>query len=99
DPGGAMTRLTLFLLLAASAAGAWQSGGTQPPAGQQRVFKSRANFVRVDVYPTRDGQPVQDLAAADFEIQEDGAPQVVDTFEHIVIPPAAPQGAHSARNT
>ena len=94
-----MTRLTLLLLLAASAAGALQSGGAQQPAGQQPVFKSRANFVRVDVYPTRDGRPVEDLGAADFEIQEDGAAQAVDTFEHIVIRPAGPQATRSEPNT
>jgi VWFA-related protein len=94
-----MTRLTLLLLLAASAAGALQSGSSQQAAGQQPVFKSRANFVRVDVYPTANGQPVQDLTAADFEIQEDGAAQAVDTFEHIVIRPAGPQATRAEPNT
>ena len=39
----------------------------------------------MDVYPTRDGQPVLDLKAADFAIEEDGVPQKVDSFEHIVV--------------
>jgi VWFA-related protein len=47
--------------------------------------------VRVDVYPTQDGKPVLDLAASDFEIAEDGTPQKVETFEHIVVRPAGPQ--------
>jgi VWFA-related protein len=58
----------------------------QPP-----TFRTEANFVRVDVYPTHDGQPVVDLAATDFEIAEDGVPQKVDTFEHVVVRPAGPQ--------
>ena len=58
----------------------------QPP-----TFRTGSNLVRVDVYPTRDGQPVVDLAATDFEISEDGVPQKVATFEHVVVRPAGPQ--------
>jgi len=47
--------------------------------------------VRVDAYPPRNGEPVQDLTADDFEILEDGAPQKVESFEHIVVRPAGPQ--------
>jgi VWFA-related protein len=48
----------------------------------------------VDVYPTRNGQPVQDLRAEDFELLENGAPQQIQAFEHIVLTPA---GAQSTR--
>src|SRR6185312_15521222 len=44
------------------------------------------NFVRVDVYPTRNGVPVDDLTQADFQIAEDGAAQQIESFEHIVVP-------------
>jgi VWFA-related protein len=47
--------------------------------------------VRVDVYPTKDGKPVLDLTAADFQIAEDGVAQKVESFEHIVVRPAGPQ--------
>jgi VWFA-related protein len=63
----------------------------QPPAqqGQQAqqppVFRAGANFVRVDAYPTVGGKPVMDLKQEDFELSEDGVPQKVDTFEHVVI--------------
>jgi VWFA-related protein len=46
--------------------------------------------VRVDVFAAKDGIPVQDLTAADFELFEDNVPQKIDTFEHVVIDPAAP---------
>jgi VWFA-related protein len=63
--------------------------GQQPPAaaqGQQPpTFRGGANFVRVDVYPTAGGKPVMDLKQEDFEVQEDGVPQQVQTFEHIVV--------------
>jgi len=67
-----------------------QSQSQQPPA-QPPTFRTGSNLVRVDVYPTRDGQPVVDLAATDFEISEDGVPQKVATFEHVVVRPAGPQ--------
>ena len=38
---------------------------------------------------TIDGVPVEDLTAADFRITEDGVAQKIQTFEHIVIEPAA----------
>ena len=60
----------------------------QPPAqqGQQPpVFRAGTNFVRVDAYPTADGKPVMDLKQEDFELSEDGVPQKVETFEHVVI--------------
>jgi VWFA-related protein len=58
-----------------------------PSPPQQPTFRTTINFVRVDVYPTADGKPVPDLSKADFEILEDGVPQTVDTFEHVVIRP------------
>ena len=48
------------------------------------------NFVRVDVYPTKDGKPLQGLKAEDFEVLEDGVVQQIKSFEHIVITPAGP---------
>jgi VWFA-related protein len=47
--------------------------------------------VRVDVYPTHDGLPVDDLTAADFRISEDGVLQKIESFEHIAVS-AAPEG-------
>jgi VWFA-related protein len=60
----------------------------QPP---RPTFRTGANYVRVDVYPTKDGGPVLDLSKDDFEILEERAPQKIDQFEHIVIRAAGPQ--------
>src|SRR5205814_1839780 len=66
----------------------------QPPAATppqptgQPPFRGGTNFVRVDVYPTRNEIPVEDLTAADFDVAEDGKPQKIETFEHIKIEPA-----------
>lgn len=67
-----------------------------PPTAEQQpgprpTFRTEANFVRVDAYPTKDGTPVLGLTAADFEIAEDGVPQRIEQFEHVVVRPAGPQ--------
>jgi VWFA-related protein len=58
----------------------------QPPR-----FRADVNLVRVDAYPLRDGKPVFDLKAEDFEVFEDGALQKIATFEHVIVRPAGPQ--------
>ena len=80
-----------------------QSGA--PPQQQQKqeqqppVFRTEANFVRVDAYPTRNGQPVLDLKAEDFEIFEDDKPQKIETFDHVLISPAGPEAQRSEPNS
>ena len=41
--------------------------------------------MRVDVYPTKDGQPVNDLTRDDFEVVEDKTPQRIEQFEQVQI--------------
>jgi VWFA-related protein len=104
--GSSMTLVRLAAAICAVAAVAAQQqpppatekpAGAQQPAQQQAQtqppprFKTEANYVRVDAYPTKDGQPVQDLRLEDFEVLENGARQQVQAFEHIVISPAGPQ--------
>jgi VWFA-related protein len=68
----------------------------QPP---RPTFRTEANYVRVDVYPTKNGAPVSDLTQADFEIFEDRAPQTIEQFEHVVIRSAGPQESRIEPNT
>jgi VWFA-related protein len=56
----------------------------QDPA-QPRPFQAEVNYVRVDMYPTKGGKPVTDLAAEDVEILEDNVPQKIAQFEHVSI--------------
>lgn len=58
----------------------------QAPDPQRPVFRAGAHYVRVDVYPMRDGQPLRDLRADDFEVFEDGKPQQIESFEFIDSP-------------
>ena len=63
-------------------------------AQSQQPIRVGTNFVRVDVYPTKDGRIVDGLVAADFEVLEDGVPQTIETFEH-VMPVRGPQAART----
>ena len=66
-------------------AGQAQPQGAAPPQEQRPIFRGGANFVRVDVFATKNGVPVDDLTAADFEVFEDGDAQKVETFELVKI--------------
>src|SRR6185503_17501324 len=70
---------------------------TPPP---QPTFRTEANYVRVDAFPTmKDGAPIADLTQADFEILEGGVPQQIEQFEHIVIRAAGSQDARVEPNS
>lgn len=82
------TRLiTLLSIVAASAILAAQA----PPREQQPTFRSGANYVRVDMYATIDGEPVTDLKPEEVQILEDDEPQTIEDFEHVEVRAAGPQ--------
>ncbi len=75
-----------------------QPPAQQPPAqqepdrAQQPTFRTGINYVRVDVIVTgRDGEPVLDLKPEEFQVQEDGKPQKIESFQVIKIDPVAQQ--------
>src|SRR5262245_58182565 len=59
--------------------------GQAPDQPQQPTFRTEANYVRVDVYPTIKGVPVDDLRADELQILEDGVAQKIEQFERVVI--------------
>lgn len=66
-----------------------QAQQTPPPAPQNPqqppTFRARIDSISVDVIVTdRQGNPVPELSADDFEIREAGKVQKIDTFKHIV---------------
>ena len=74
------------------------SGDQQGEQARQPVFRTGINFVRVDAIVTdKQGNPVADLTQADFEIQEDGKPQKVETFRLIQVSGTPAPGAERAR--
>ena len=61
-----------------------QPGQAQDPQQKPPVFRAGVSAVRVDVIVTdKNGNPVDDLTQADFEVQEDGKPQEIDLFRLI----------------
>jgi VWFA-related protein len=72
-----------------------QAPAPQPPP----TFRTEANYVRVDIYPTKDEAPVADLTQADFEVLEGGVPQKIEQFERVVIRSAGPQDTRIEPNT
>jgi VWFA-related protein len=83
-------RLALLLTVCLVTAVATQQQAPSSQPSEQPTFRAGANYVRVDMYPTRNGQPVEDLRQDEIELLEDGKPQRIETFEHVRIRPAAP---------
>jgi VWFA-related protein len=57
----------------------------EPPPPQLEPFRTEVNYIRVDMYPTADGKPVMDLRQDEIEILDEGTPQKIDRFEHVVV--------------
>ena len=66
---------------------------------QQPTFRTEANYIRVDVYPTSNGVPVTDLRKEDFELFDEGAPQAIDAFELVRVPGLLPQDSRREPTT
>jgi VWFA-related protein len=75
-----LTPFPLPLLLAASVI----TVAAQEPA-QLEPFRTEVNYIRVDMYPTADGKPVTDLRQDEIEILDEGEPQKIDRFEHVLV--------------
>ncbi|HEY0873173.1 MAG TPA: VWA domain-containing protein [Vicinamibacterales bacterium] len=88
--------LVSAVLIAAVAALGAQSPASQKPQDPKepprQIFRTEANFVRVDVFPTVDGMPVKDLTRADFRVLEDGVIQTIDSFEFVQVSAGVTRG-------
>lgn len=86
--------LPVLLLAAAPAASPQDKAGERPPS-----FEGRSDLLSIEVPVNvvgRDGQPVRGLAAADFEIFDDGRPQKISGFEVIDLEALEPQPEEAA---
>jgi VWFA-related protein len=94
-------RITTAGLIAVATAALAAQSANQPEKDQQPrpTFRAEANYVRVDMYPTRDDQPIEDLTPDEIEILEDGTPQKIATFEYVKVRPAGPQETRIEPNT
>src|SRR5689334_5243539 len=66
---------------------------------QQPTFRTGANYVRVDMYASKDGKPIEDLTQDDVTILEDGVPQKIDAFEHVKVRTLNPEETRREPNT
>ncbi|MBM3818618.1 MAG: VWA domain-containing protein [Acidimicrobiia bacterium] len=90
-------RSRLALCLCASVACLATAASAQQPA--QPTFRGGVNYVRVDMFATLDGEPVEDLRQDELELLEDGTRQQLDTFEHVKIRPAGAQDTRVEPNS
>lgn len=75
------------------------AGQTTPPTDQDKnddVVKITTNLVQIDAVVTKDGKPVRDLKAEDFEIYQDGRQQAITSFAYISNLTGAPPSASAA---
>src|SRR5436190_8052961 len=84
------------ILTSTSPRAASQATQDQPP---QPTFRTEVNYVRVDVYPTRDQMPVTDLTQDEFEVFDNGTLQKIEQFERVAIRAAGPQETRIEPNT
>src|SRR6266480_6188596 len=54
-----------------------------PPSEKEETVRITTNLVQVDAVVTKDGKPVNDLKAEDFEIFEDGHRQIITNFAYV----------------
>jgi VWFA-related protein len=92
-----LTAFTFAAVAAASMTPAWRLSALQDQ--QAPSFRTEANYVRVDVYPTRDDAPVTDLQQSDFEVLDNGVVQRIEQFERVVVRAAGPQETRIEPNT
>ncbi len=69
------------------------------PPPQLEPFRTEVNYIRVDMYPTVDGKPVLDLLPEDIEILDEGEPQKIDRFEHVLVRGARSQDGRREPST
>jgi VWFA-related protein len=97
--------LPLLLLFCILLPALGQNKPAPPPPPQQSgdqddVVRINTSLVQVDVVVTKDGKPVTDLTADDFEIYEDGRRQTITNFAYIsnVLTSAQPAPSTAKKN-
>ena len=81
----AVTRLLTCLCVVLAFTASWAAlPAARQDTPQQPTFRAAVKLVRVDVSVTgKDDEPVENLQAADFEVEEDGVRQQVSTLQFV----------------
>jgi VWFA-related protein len=87
-------RISLLIVLALAAVSLNAQNRQNQP-----TFRSGAAYIRVDMYATRDGKPIDDIQESEVEILEDGVPQKIEAFEHVRVRTGIPQELRVEPNT
>src|SRR5688500_16281759 len=97
-PEGPVTRRLVVLAFAWVGVFALGLSGQQgQPSQSPPVFRGNVDAVELDVFVTdRQGNPVTDLTATDFQIDEDDVRQTITSFFLVDIPMPAGSGAPGA---
>jgi VWFA-related protein len=82
---------SIIVLAAAAALAAQEPRRPADPGQPTPTFRTAANYVRVDMYATVDGKPVEDLRVEEIAVFEDGVSQKIDAFEHVKVKAAPAQ--------
>ncbi len=84
------SRAVVLVAALAAASSAIAGNGQNPPPQEsqqppQPTFRTRVDLVRVDVtvIGRRDDEVIADLRPSDFEVEEDGVPQRVETLQFV----------------
>jgi len=75
------------------------AGGALAAQQPSPTFRAGANYVRVDMYASRDGKAIEDLTREEIEVLEDGVPQKIDAFEHVKVRTLNPEETRAEPNT
>ena len=92
-------RSSLGLLVVACAAVTLSAQAPTPAQTPRPTFRGGINYVRVDMYATQKGQPINDIRQDEIELLEDGKAQQIRDFEHIVVRTNTPQEVRVEPNT
>ena len=90
---------TAALLTAVVGVSLQAQGGAPPQDPQRPVFRTGANLVRVDAYPSKDGRIIDGLTVEDFELLEDGVPQKIESFQFVRYEQHTPAGERRDPNS
>lgn len=90
---------TAALLTAVVGASLQAQRGAPPQDPQRPVFRTGANLVRVDAYPSKDGKIIDGLTVEDFELLEDGVPQKIESFQFVRYEQYTPAGERRDPNS
>jgi len=97
-----VTRLSLVVILAIAVVSPSSPSAQDRQvvvAQNQPTFRTGANYVRVDMYASRDGKPIEDLKQDEVDIFEDGVLQKIDAFEHVRVRTLNPEETRREPNT